>query len=38
MSCEDQGLKASRLAVCNYTRRVLAFGLDLLGIAAPREM
>lgn len=38
MSCEDQSLKASRLAVCNYTRRVLALGLDLLGIAAPREM
>ncbi len=38
MSCEDAEIKASRLAICNFTRRTLARGLDLLGIAAPREM
>ena len=38
MSCEDPAKKASRLAICNFTRRILATGLDLLGIAAPREM
>ncbi|HNX76918.1 MAG TPA: arginine--tRNA ligase [Candidatus Rifleibacterium sp.] len=38
MSCEDASKKASRLAICNFTRRILASGLDLLGIAAPREM
>lgn len=38
MSCENAEIKASRLGICNYTRRTLAKGLDLLGIAAPREM
>ncbi len=38
MSCEDAKIKASRLAICNFTRKTLARGLDLLGIAAPREM
>ncbi len=38
MNCEDATVKASRLAICNMTRRALAFGLDLLGIEAPREM
>ena len=38
MNCEDTTVKASRLAICNMTRRALAFGLDLLGIEAPREM
>ncbi len=38
MSCEDASIKASRLAICNFTRKTLARGLDLLGIAAPREM
>ena len=38
MNCESAEIKASRLAICNFTRRTLARGLDLLGIAAPREM
>lgn len=38
MACDDAKIKASRLAICNHTRRTLARGLDLLGIAAPREM
>ncbi len=38
MSCEDPEIRSSRLAICNFTRRILAVGLDLLGIAAPREM
>ena len=38
MNCDDAAVKASRLAICNMTRRTLAFGLDLLGIEAPREM
>lgn len=38
MNCEEATVKASRLAICNMTRRALAFGLDLLGIEAPREM
>jgi arginyl-tRNA synthetase len=31
-------LRASRLALCAATRRVLALGLDLLGIEAPERM
>lgn len=38
MACEDAIIKDSRLAICNFTRRTLAKGLELLGIAAPREM
>ena len=38
MNCEDAAVKASRLEICNMTRRTLAFGLDLLGIEVPREM
>ncbi len=38
MACENEKVKASRLAICNHTRRTLARGLELLGIAAPREM
>ncbi|NCB37942.1 MAG: arginine--tRNA ligase [Erysipelotrichia bacterium] len=37
-SCEDEKIKASRLAICNHTRKTLAKGLELLGIAAPMEM
>lgn len=37
-NCEDPEVKASRLAICNRVRKTLAFGLDLLGIQAPREM
>jgi arginyl-tRNA synthetase len=38
MNCEDAAIKASRLEICNMTRKTLAFGLDLLGIEVPREM
>ena len=38
MNCEDAKIKASRLEICNMTRKTLAFGLDLLGIEVPREM
>ena len=38
MNCEDASIKASRLEICNMTRKTLAFGLDLLGIEVPREM
>ncbi|MBR4329170.1 MAG: arginine--tRNA ligase [Candidatus Riflebacteria bacterium] len=38
MNCEDAAVKASRLEICNMTRKTLAFGLDLLGIEVPREM
>ncbi len=35
---EDAALRASRLRLCNLVRRVLADGLDVLGIDAPRQM
>ncbi len=38
MNCEDPAITASRLEICNMTRKTLAFGLDLLGIEVPREM
>jgi arginyl-tRNA synthetase len=31
-------VRASRLALCKLSARVLALGLDLLGIAAPKQM
>jgi arginyl-tRNA synthetase len=34
----DGQLRHSRLALCNLTVRVLARGLDLLGIAVPEQM
>ena len=34
----DGPTRASRLALCALTLRVLAGGLDLLGIAAPEQM
>ncbi len=34
----DEASRASRLALCELTARVLARGLDLLGIAAPQRM
>jgi arginyl-tRNA synthetase len=34
----DEPVRASRLAVCNLTGRVLARGLDLLGIKVPERM
>ncbi|GAB4277325.1 MAG: arginine--tRNA ligase [Candidatus Rifleibacteriota bacterium] len=38
LNVENAELRASRLALCNITRKTLAKGLDLLGISAPREM
>ncbi len=38
MNCDDSSIRASRLEICNMTRKTLAFGLDLLGIEVPREM
>ncbi len=38
LTCEDTVLRESRLFLCRMTQQVLARGLDLLGIAAPREM
>jgi len=34
----DADVRASRLALCDLTARVLAHGLDLLGIATPEHM
>lgn len=34
----DEPLRASRLALCDVTARVLACGLNLLGISAPSKM
>jgi len=34
----EPDVRASRLALCALTARVLAFGLGLLGIAAPERM
>ncbi len=38
LKAEDPAIRDARLALCNLTRRVLADGLDLLGIEAPRRM
>lgn len=38
LSAETEELCKSRLALCNTTRKTLSQGLELLGIAAPREM
>jgi arginyl-tRNA synthetase len=38
MACDDENIRRSRLAICSFTRRTLAKGLELLGISAPREM
>jgi arginyl-tRNA synthetase len=34
----DRPVRTSRLALCTLTARVLAKGLDILGIAAPMRM
>ena len=34
----DEPARASRLALCALTARVLARGLDLLGIEAPEQL
>ena len=38
LKAEDDGVKQSRLALCDATARVLASGLGLLGITAPERM
>ncbi|NLI75933.1 MAG: arginine--tRNA ligase [Candidatus Riflebacteria bacterium] len=38
LTCEDPARKQARFFLCRLTQRVLARGLDLLGIDAPREM
>lgn len=38
LKADDDATKASRLALCDFTARVLAKGLDLLGIVAPERM
>ncbi len=38
LRAESEDVRASRLALCDLTARVLAAGLDLLGIRAPDEM
>ncbi len=38
LKAPDEALRASRLALCDLTARVLARGLGLLGIAAPERM
>jgi arginyl-tRNA synthetase len=35
---DDEATRASRLALCDLTARVLAQGLDLLGMEAPEQM
>jgi len=38
IQADDDATRHSRLRLCNLVRRVLADGLDLLGIAAPQRM
>jgi arginyl-tRNA synthetase len=38
LKAPDEATRDSRLALCALTARVLARGLDLLGIAAPQRM
>ena len=38
LRADDPETRASRLALCETTRAVLARGLDLLGMAAPERM
>jgi arginyl-tRNA synthetase len=35
---DDEPVRASRISVCTLTARVLAKGLDILDIAAPKQM
>jgi arginyl-tRNA synthetase len=37
-AAEEGGDEDVRLAICCMTKRVLARGLDLLGVTAPEEM
>ena len=38
LSSEDDGIRMSRLALCDLTARTLSTGLDLLGIESPEQM
>jgi arginyl-tRNA synthetase len=38
LKAPDEATRASRLALCEATARVLSCGLGLLGIAAPERM
>ncbi|MFM8794145.1 MAG: DALR anticodon-binding domain-containing protein [Acidimicrobiales bacterium] len=38
LRADDERTRGSRLLLCDATARVLAKGLDLLGIGAPEEM
>lgn len=38
LKAEDEAVRASRLALCSLTLRVLVQGLDLLGISSPEQM
>ena len=38
LKADDDATKQSRLALCDFTARALAKGLDLLGIVAPERM
>ncbi|MFM8827054.1 MAG: arginine--tRNA ligase [Actinomycetota bacterium] len=38
LRAEDEGVRQSRLFLCDTTARVMACGLDLLGIQAPEQM
>ena len=38
LKADDESVRASRLALCDLTARVLHRGLDLLGIEAPEQM
>ncbi len=38
LSADDEAVRASRLALCAVTLRVLVEGLDLLGIESPEQM
>ena len=38
LDADTPALRASRLALCDATRQVLARALDLVGVGAPAEM
>ncbi|GAB4083445.1 arginine--tRNA ligase [Myceligenerans cantabricum] len=38
LKADDDAVRGNRLALCDLTRRTLATGLELLGIAAPERM
>lgn len=38
LNCDNEKIKLSRLAICDFTGKILERSLDLLGITAPQEM